>query len=142
MADRDVVDRAAELLHAAVTVIPARREGWRTAYATRVSGGRAVQWMRQLRPLMGHRRQEQIDRAIASHAPDPTRRLDDERAAEALLRLARGESVREVAERFNASVWCIYDLRLGRTHKHLPRPADQPGGQGSFVDSGSLVQSA
>jgi hypothetical protein len=30
--------------------------------------------------------------------------------------------VREVARRYGVSVWCIYDLRSGRTHKHLARP--------------------
>ena len=29
---------------------------------------------------------------------------------------------RDVAERFGTSIWCIYDLRLGRTHAHLDRP--------------------
>jgi transposase len=72
---------------------------------------------------MGRRRRQQIDRAIASYGPDPRRLLTDERATEALARLARGESVRQVAERFGASIWCIYDLRLGRTHGHLARPA-------------------
>ena len=122
MVDRDIVERAGALLGAAVTVVPSRREGWKTAYCVRVRGARAVLWMQRLRPLMGTRRQAQIDRAIASYAPDPRRRLDDERATEALGRLARGESVREVAERFGTSIWCIYDLRLGRTHAHLARP--------------------
>ena len=36
--------------------------------------------------------------------------------------LPKGESVRQVAERFGTSIWCIYDLRLGRTHTHLARP--------------------
>jgi len=121
MVDRDIVDRAGHLLDAAVMVIPSRREGWQTAYCVRVRGARAVQWMERLRPLMGIRRQQQIDRAIASHGPDPRRLLDDERAAEALARLAHGESVRQVAERFGTSIWCIYDLRLGRTHAHIPR---------------------
>jgi hypothetical protein len=76
-------------------------------------------WMQRLRPLMGERRRGQIDRAVASYAPDPRRLLDDERATEALFRLANGESVRQVAERFGTSIWCIYDLRLGRTHRHL-----------------------
>jgi hypothetical protein len=49
--------------------------------------------------------------------------LDDEKATEALARLAKGESVRQVAERFGTSIWCIYDLRLGRTYAHLQRPA-------------------
>jgi hypothetical protein len=123
MVDRDIVERAGSLLNGAVTVIASRREGWRTAYCVRVRGWRAVLWMKRLRPLMGVRRQGQIDRAMASYAPDPRRLLTDERAAEALARLARGESVRRVAERFGTSIWCIYDLRLGRTHTHLERPA-------------------
>jgi hypothetical protein len=122
MVDRDVVERAAQLLDCAVTFLPARRERWSDAYTTRVRGPRAVEWMKRLRPLMGERRRGQIDRALASYAPDPTRRLDDARAAEALVCLSRGASVRDVAERFGASIWCIYDLRSGRTHKHLPRP--------------------
>jgi hypothetical protein len=122
MVDRDILDRVAALLDCTVTVVPARREGWRTAYCACVRGPRAVEWMRRLRPLMGSRRQEQIDRAVACYAPDPTRLLDDERAAEALARLAQGDSVKEVAERFGTSIWCIYDLRIGRTHRHLARP--------------------
>jgi hypothetical protein len=123
MVDRDIVERAGALLGVAVTMVPSRREGWKTAHCVRVRGARAVLWMQRLRPLMGTRRQAQIDRAIASYGPDPRRLLDDERATEALGRLALGESVREVAERFGTSIWCIYDLRLGRTHAHLERPA-------------------
>jgi hypothetical protein len=119
MVDRDVVERAGTLL--GVTVVPSRREGWKTAYCVRVRGSRAVLWMKRLRPLMGARRRDQIDRAVASYGPDPRRLLDDERASEALARLARGESVRQVATRLGTSIWCIYDLRLGRTHTHISR---------------------
>ncbi len=123
MVDRDIIERAGELLSVAVTLSPSRREGWGDAYCVRVRGARAVLWMERLRPLMGIRRQDQIDRAVASYGPDPRRLLDDQRAAEALARLAAGESVRQVAERFGTSIWCIYDLRLDRTHTHVPRPA-------------------
>jgi hypothetical protein len=71
MVDGDVVERAAALLGVSVTVVPSRREGWRTAYCARIRGARAVLWMKRLRPLMGVRRQAQIDRAAASYAPDP-----------------------------------------------------------------------
>jgi transposase len=47
--------------------------------------------------------------------------LDDVAAREALALLANKAAVREVAKRFGVSIWCIYDLRLGRTHKHLDR---------------------
>ncbi|MEA2364782.1 MAG: hypothetical protein QOI32_294 [Thermoleophilaceae bacterium] len=71
---------------------------------------------------MGERRRLQIDRAIASYAPDPRRLLNETRAARALSMLAKGSSVRDVAEQLGTSIWCIYDLRLGRTHAQLPRP--------------------
>jgi hypothetical protein len=122
MIDRDIIERAARLLDCAVHRIRARREEWRDAYVAGVRGPRAVEWMQRLRPLMGERRRRQIDRALASYAPDPTRLLDDGQAAEALRRLATGESVRDVADGFKTSIWCIYDLRSGRTHKHVPRP--------------------
>jgi hypothetical protein len=123
MTDRDVVERAAAMLDSAVMVVAPRRAHWKISYAVRLRGPRAVVWMRRLRRLMGMRRREQIDRALASYAPDPRRVLDDTRAGEALRRLAAGESVEEVAERFGTSIWSIYDLRSGRTSAHLPRPA-------------------
>jgi hypothetical protein len=50
--------------------------------------------------------------------------LDTARAA--LDSLAAGDSVKNVAARLGVSVWCIYDLRLERTFKHLGRVAYQP----------------
>jgi hypothetical protein len=122
MTDRDVVERAAAMLDAKVMVVAPRRAHWKTTYAVRLRGSRAVVWMRRLWCLMGSRRREQIERAIASYEPDPRRVLDDMRATDALRRLAAGESVKQVAGRFGTSIWSIYDLRLGRTYQHLPRP--------------------
>jgi hypothetical protein len=122
MTDRDVVERAALMLDAAVMPVRPRKAHWKTTYAVRIRGTRAVVWMKRLRPLMGARRREQIDRAIATYAPDPRRVMDDAGAAAALQWLARGESVKKVAERFGTSIWSIYDLRIGRTYAHLPRP--------------------
>jgi hypothetical protein len=122
MTDRDVVERAGAMLDSAVAAVPPRRAHWKTAYAVRLRGPRAVVWMRRLRPLMGTRRRAQIDRALASFGPDPRRLLDSARAVDALRRLAAGESVKAVAERFGTTIWCIYDLRAGRTHADVPRP--------------------
>lgn len=121
MADEDVMQRVGRILGRSVRVIPPRREGWRFTYAVTIKGAGAVSWMQQLRPLMGQRRQAQIDRALSTYAPRSKQRLDDERASRALSLLAAGASVREVADRFAVSIWCIYDLRLGRTHRHLAR---------------------
>jgi hypothetical protein len=129
MVDRDVVSKAAELLGCRVGTVRPRRSHWKESYSIRLKGSRAVEWMRALRPLLGERRQGQIDRAIASYAPRSNQRLDEATALAALEMLAAGESVNAVARAFDVTTWCIYDLRLARTHKHLPRPA-YPDGRG------------
>jgi hypothetical protein len=77
--------------------------------------------MTLLRPLMGSRRQAQIDRALACYDPRPVALLNDDTARAALQALGSGGAVKAVARRFGVSIWCIYDLRLGRTFKHLDR---------------------
>lgn len=121
MIDQDVVARAADILGCGVTTVSPRQSHWKESYAIRVRGAAAVEWMTALRPLLGTRRKAQIDRAIATYENHSNRRLDDAAASKALELLAGGSSVREVAERFGVTAWCIYDLRLGRTHKHISR---------------------
>jgi hypothetical protein len=122
MTDQDVVLRVAEMFGRKVGRWQPRDERWLPTYLVRITGSKAVAWMTALRPLMGQRRRSQIDRALASYAPSPSALLDDDAAREALDLLASGHSVRAVSEHFGTSIWCIYDLRGGRTHKQLPRP--------------------
>lgn len=121
MVDEDVIARVAALFAVTPSVVRPRRANWRTSYTARVRGSRAVAWMHVLRPHLGARRRAQVDGAIASYECRSRRLLDDDAAREALLLLKNGLAVREVAESFSTSVWCIYDLRLGRTHRHLAR---------------------
>ncbi len=122
MTDEDVVARVGSMFGRAICRWQPREERWQTSYIVRVTGAKAVAWMTALRPLMGARRQTQIDRAIASYDPRQVAILDDVAAQDALHLLAAGTSVRAVAERFGTSIWCIYDLRGGRTRRHLLRP--------------------
>jgi hypothetical protein len=125
MTDQDVMDRLGRVFARKVHVVRPRNVRWRTSYQVRVLGRDAVRWMTLLRPLMGSRRQAQIDRALASYAPRPVALLTDEAARAALNALQAGDSVKAVAARLGVSIWCIYDLRLGRTFGHL-RAAYQP----------------
>jgi hypothetical protein len=122
MTDEDVVARAAAMFGRKVGRWQSPNREWQPTYIVRVTGGKAVAWMTALRPLMGVRRRTQIDRALASYDPKPAALLDDAAARTALDLIAAGTTVRDVATRFGTSIWCIYDLRGGRTHKHLPRP--------------------
>jgi hypothetical protein len=121
MIDRDVLERAATIIGCKVNPLRSRQRHWKQAYVVRVRGAGAVEWMTALRPFLGARRQAQVDRAIACYEPRSSYKLTPDAAREALLRLRRGESVKQVARRFGVTDWCIYDLRLGRTHKHLQR---------------------
>jgi hypothetical protein len=121
MTDEDVVARVAEMFGRKLGRWQPRDERFQPIFLVRVTGSKAVAWMTALRPLMGRRRQTQIDRALASYAPKSSALLDDVAADRALRLLASGGTVREVAQQFGTSIWCIYDLRGGRTHKHLPR---------------------
>jgi hypothetical protein len=121
MTDEDVVARVAAMFGRKVGNWQPRETRWQATYLVRITGAKAVAWMIALRPLMGRRRRMQIDRAVASYDPKPVALLDDGRTLQALRMLSAGSSVREVAVEFGTSVWCIYDLRGGRTHKHLSR---------------------
>jgi len=122
MTDEDVVRRVAEMFGRRVGCWQPRERRWLPTYLVRITGSKAVAWMTALRPLMGNRRQLQIDQAVASYQPKPAALLNDESARRALGLLASGTTVQAVAAQFGTSIWCIYDLRGGRTFKHLTRP--------------------
>jgi hypothetical protein len=116
MVDRDVVDRVGDLIGAKTVAVRARSDRWRDSFTVAIKGAGAVAWMLALRPSLGERRRGQVDRAVASYSSRSNRRLDDTAARRALGLLAAGEPVAAVAASFGVSAWCIYDLRLGRTH--------------------------
>jgi hypothetical protein len=134
MVDRDVIDHAGALLGAKTVRVRARSRRWQDSFTVSVRGAGAVAWMEALRPFLGARRQRQIERAVASYSSRSNRLLDDGAAWRALELLAAGGSVATVAGRLGVSRWCIYDLRLGRTHAqvfadfHSPRRNARPRG--------------
>jgi hypothetical protein len=121
MNDQDVMARVGRLYERKVQVVKPRNARWQVTYQLRLQGANAVSLMTLLRPLMGSRRRAQIDHALACYDPRPTAVLTDETARAALDMLVRGHTVKAVAARLGVTIWCIYDLRLGRTFKHLSR---------------------
>lgn len=83
MNDEDVMARLGRIFARKVHVVRPRNPRWQTSYQLRVQGGDAVRWMTLLRPLMGLRRQSQIDRAMACYAPRPTALLTEHSARSA-----------------------------------------------------------
>lgn len=125
MTDEDVVARVAALWGIRYLTVRPRRHHWAVAYMVQLRGANAVAWMQAMRPLLGGRRRAQVDRAVANYVPPSHRVLDDATAEAALASLGGGASVRQVAERHGTSIWTIYDLRLGRTYRHLEPSPEQ-----------------
>lgn len=65
MTDEDVVRRAGTLWDRAVIRNKPRRPEYKIPWVSRIKGADAADWMRGLRPLLGERRQHQVDLALA-----------------------------------------------------------------------------
>jgi len=94
MTDRDVLERAGLLLGRRVLDLPTRKRHWKASYSITIRGARAVAWMQLLHPLVGRRRREQIERALASYEPREVRALRDEDVREIRKKLAAGQTVK------------------------------------------------
>lgn len=88
MVDEDVIQRVADLWETKLSFVKPSRPGHQSQFRAGISGQRAVEWMRLLRPLMGVRRQGQIDRVLAHEAtrPDANERRRSWSAAKAATR--------------------------------------------------------
>ncbi len=67
MTDKDVIEKVAELFETKVCFLKRREQKWKDNYSARVKGKKAVEMMKALKPLMGERRQQQIEKALASY---------------------------------------------------------------------------
>jgi len=69
MTDLDVIQRVATLWCSSIKHFRKNVVGLKEQFSVQIGGGSAVSIMQLLRPFMGIRRQQQIDRAIASYRP-------------------------------------------------------------------------
>lgn len=70
MCDEDIVGRASELLRSpSVWREEPRADGWSPTFVTAITGSRAAEVMRRLRPYMGVRRTQEIDLALDAYHP-------------------------------------------------------------------------
>ena len=114
MTDRDVLERAARLLGVSVYDVPPteRTRKWRPSYRVILTNERAARLMRLLRPLMGLRRQQQIDAAITARETALIGRNHPKLTARQLREIARrldaGERAVELAVEFQIAREYVY----------------------------------
>jgi len=105
--DEDVIQRAAELCGLKYQKVKNRHpEKWKQSYMLCVRGGKAVAWMKLLRPLMGKRRSSQIDRALESYDPDRNARYRCRivlPSPKVLRRMHQKMSLRQIAVKYGCN---------------------------------------
>jgi hypothetical protein len=117
MTDRDVIERVAACFGTKVLTID--RGKYRTEYAATIKGSRAVEFMKDVRPLMGDRRQQAIERAIGSYAP-PRRKLNYEAAEEIRRRFREGWSVSALGRAYAVRPQTIRPVLRGEIYASAP----------------------
>lgn len=121
MTDRDVLERVADLLGATIYAVPPteRTRRWRPSYRVILQHDKAARLMRMLRPLMGSRRQQQIDTALAAREAALSTRNHPKLTAthyrEIARRLDGGERAVDLAAEFGIAREYVYRVaRRGR----------------------------
>ena len=108
MTDEDVIARAARAFGTSYHALQPQRENHKPNYRTILKGWPAVRLMQELRPWMGRRRQEQIDRAVSSWAP--RRNIPSPEVEARIAELLRtGRSHRSIAREVGVSHTCVGD---------------------------------
>jgi hypothetical protein len=116
MADEDTIAKVATILGVKYMRQYTQRHqenNWRPTYSTKISGQNAVELMKALYPLMGKRRQMQIEAAIADYNGDRRLKLTPEQVEELRQRARNGENVLELAKEFGVSKSLAYGIRQG-----------------------------
>lgn len=127
MTDEDVIVHAAALCGVKPQALPSRNENYKNVYRVHVKGRPVVALMKQVYPLMGQRRQQQIDKALDSYVEipisrgmyNPSAKLSEGQAREIKQRLANGEQIASVAAAFDVSLSIIREIKYGRTWTHI-----------------------
>jgi hypothetical protein len=127
MTDEDVVAKVAALWGVKFMQFT-RNDGagrdWKPTYSILLRGTPAVELMTRLRPLMGQRRQAQIDRALASHALKvrydgcgPKLNAEQVRSIRAELATGGRGTAARLAREYGVSHPTIRQIRDGRIWK-------------------------
>lgn len=120
MSDEDVVARVAAIFKVKYHASKQSEEiakGWKTTYRTNLRGVRAHDWIALLYPMMGQRRQTQMQRALDSYRYDVHRALTEDQMEALRTRARNGESPFHLAKEFGISKTLAYYIKDGYTYK-------------------------
>ncbi len=121
MTDEDVVQKVRLIVgHGTVGSYQDKKNPrWKRVFFFTVKGFPAVDLMQRLYPLMGMRRQRQIDKALSSSRPSRRRLLLASEVRKIRALLSRGLSDREVARQTGHAHSCVGRIRRGQSYAEV-----------------------
>jgi hypothetical protein len=122
MTDEDVIARVATLIgNKYQTCIDVKNPTYKPLHSVKTVGKKAVDLMRLLRPLMGIRRQKQIDAALATYTTyvprSPRRKLDAQGIANVVMLANSGLPQREIGDAMGICHSSVSRILAGRTYR-------------------------
>jgi hypothetical protein len=121
MTDEDVVSRVSDFFGVSYHLTKRRKANHKQAYAVRITGGRAISWMKILQPHMSHRRTLQIETALASFDSTQfenrwkhSQKMTCEMVADARRLIDSGQSLRSVARSYGVNHETLRQRLKGR----------------------------
>jgi len=98
MTDKDVIEKAANLF--GVTMCRHRQDtDWKESWTTRIRGKKAVDLMKEIQPLMGERRKQQIQKALESYNPQ-SKKLTEKELSQIRTELKGSKTQSQIAKKF------------------------------------------
>jgi hypothetical protein len=124
MTDCDIIERIASIWGVQSVRLKPRQAHWNDTYLAKLRGTRANEFMQLIFPIMGQRRQTQIDVALKAYAERRKKRfkLTEEQVTAIKSRIAAGETAKSIAHDFPVSHYAIWDIRSGKTWDDLDEP--------------------
>lgn len=106
MTDEDIIQKAATLFQVAYCQCKAKKSHHKPSFKLSVCGSKAAFWMGKLKPLMGQRRQNQIESALARYISP--RKHNVLPSKEVLRDMHKTLSLRQIAKKFGCSYQRIF----------------------------------
>ena len=114
MTDKDIIEKVSNLLGANYyTSNRGKDKGWKTTYIVTVRGKTAVNLMNEIKPLMGERRKQQIEKAISCWSPKKLK-VTFEQAENIREAYKYGASTKDLGKEYGVTHWYIYHILKGK----------------------------
>lgn len=126
MTDRDIVERVSSLFggYSIQKIERDRKESWSDCYRTTVTGSRAIEIMKAIKPIMGERRTKKIESIIESYNPYAVQEAHSNYTAEEVREIWEtiqnsNKTLKDVSETFGVKYSFVRDLNRGKVWSKL-----------------------